>query len=105
MNSARFVVVKIYRQQSAKFPVGILSRFNVDFNQQTVCLGQVVALENNMKTPKSFGKPLGVLNVGMGFIVLLYVTIGAIGYVFCVSNCQDSITLNLPQGAWSVFTL
>ncbi|KAI8430465.1 hypothetical protein MSG28_000731 [Choristoneura fumiferana] len=63
-------------------------------------VGVVVALENNMKTPKSFGKPLGVLNVGMAFIVLLYVTIGAIGYVFCVSECKDSITLNLPQGAW-----
>ncbi|CAG9782190.1 unnamed protein product [Diatraea saccharalis] len=34
-------------------------------------VGVVVALENNMKTPKSFGGPCGVLNVGMSIIVLL----------------------------------
>ncbi|KPI91888.1 Proton-coupled amino acid transporter 4 [Papilio xuthus] len=58
----------------------------------------VIALENNMKTPKAFGRPCGVLNTGMTFIVLLYVAVGALGYVFCVSNCSDSITLDLPKG-------
>jgi hypothetical protein len=62
----------------------------------------VIALENNMKTPKSFGKPFGVLNVGMTFIVLLYIAVGAIGYVFCVEKCSDSVTLDLPQDEWSV---
>ncbi|XP_072931462.1 proton-coupled amino acid transporter-like protein acs [Epargyreus clarus] len=61
-------------------------------------VGVVIALENNMKTPKSFGRPCGVLNVGMTFIVLLYVAVGALGYVFCSSQCRDSITLDLPQG-------
>ncbi|CAG5039805.1 unnamed protein product [Parnassius apollo] len=61
-------------------------------------VGVVIVLENNMKTPKSFGRPCGVLNTGMTFIVLLYVTVGALGYVFCVSNCSDSITLDLPKG-------
>lgn len=60
-----------------------------------VC-GQVIALENNMKTPKAFGEPCGVLNAGMSLIVLLYVALGALGYVFCVSDCSDSITLDLP---------
>lgn len=50
-----------------------------------------------MKTPKAFGKPLGVLNVGMTIIVLLYVGVGALGYVYCVSDCRDSITLDLPE--------
>ncbi|CAB3258819.1 unnamed protein product [Arctia plantaginis] len=61
-------------------------------------VGVVIALENNMKTPKAFGKPCGVLNTGMTIIVLLYVTIGALGYVYCVSECSDSITLDLPRG-------
>ncbi|XP_023937504.2 proton-coupled amino acid transporter-like protein CG1139 [Bicyclus anynana] len=60
-------------------------------------VGVVIALENNMKTPKAFGSPCGVLNSGMTIIVVLYVTVGAIGYVFCVSKCSDSITLDLPK--------
>lgn len=59
---------------------------------------QVVALENNMRTPKAFGSPCGVLNMGMSIIVLLYVAVGALGYVYCVNDCSDSITLDLPQG-------
>ncbi|XP_026742220.1 proton-coupled amino acid transporter-like protein CG1139 isoform X2 [Trichoplusia ni] len=61
-------------------------------------VGVVIALENNMATPKAFGTPCGVLNSGMTIIVLLYVAVGAIGYVFCVSDCSDSITLDLPRG-------
>ncbi|XP_028156952.1 proton-coupled amino acid transporter-like protein CG1139 [Ostrinia furnacalis] len=61
-------------------------------------VGVVIALENNMKTPKAFGEPCGVLNVGMSIIVLLYVAIGALGYVYCVADCSDSITLDLPPG-------
>ncbi|KAL4704575.1 hypothetical protein ACJJTC_017830 [Scirpophaga incertulas] len=64
-------------------------------------VGVVIALENNMKTPKAFGEPCGVLNVGMSIIVLLYVALGALGYVFCASRCSDSITLDLPQGPLS----
>ncbi|KAM3969012.1 proton-coupled amino acid transporter-like protein acs isoform 2-T2 [Aphomia sociella] len=61
-------------------------------------VGVVIALENNMKTPKAFGSPCGVLNTGMCIIVVLYVGVGALGYVFCVSKCSDSITLDLPPG-------
>lgn len=53
-----------------------------------------------METPKSFGTPCGVLNTGMTLIVLLYVALGALGYVYCVSECRDSITLDLPQGPY-----
>lgn len=62
-------------------------------------VGVVIALENNMKTPKAFGTPCGVLNSGMVIIVLLYVAVGALGYNYCVSNCSDSVTLDLPPGA------
>ncbi|XP_013189148.1 proton-coupled amino acid transporter-like protein CG1139 [Amyelois transitella] len=60
-------------------------------------VGVVVAIENNMKTPKSFGSNFGVLNIGMTIIVLLYVAMGAIGYNYCRSQCLDSITLDLPD--------
>ncbi|XP_041987958.1 proton-coupled amino acid transporter-like protein CG1139 [Aricia agestis] len=60
-------------------------------------VGVVVAVENNMKTPKAFGKPCGVLNTAMTIIVALYISVGAIGYVFCTSTCSDSITLDLPK--------
>lgn len=60
-------------------------------------VGVVIALENNMKTPKAFGAPFGVLNTGMVVIVILYIGIGSIGYNFCRSKCEDTITLNLPH--------
>lgn len=66
---------------------------------------QVIALENNMATPKAFGTPCGVLNSGMTIIVLLYVAVGAIGYVFCVSDCSDSITLDLPRGPCVLYSI
>lgn len=44
-------------------------------------VGVVVALENNMKTPKSFGSTFGVLNVGMVVITLLYAAFGFLGYL------------------------
>lgn len=64
---------------------------------------QVIALENNMATPRAFVRPCGVLNSGMTLIVLLYVAVGALGYAYCGAACRDSITLDLPTGP-SVFT-
>lgn len=52
-----------------------------------------------MKTPKAFGKPCGVLNIGMVFVTAIYLILGALGYVFCGQDCADSITLDLPQDA------
>jgi len=53
-------------------------------------------LENEMKTPRSFMKPCGVLNIAMGFIVALYAIIGFFGYIRYGSKITGSITLNLP---------
>lgn len=60
-------------------------------------VGVVVALENNMKTPKSFGARFGVLNVGMTIITLLYAVFGFLGYWRYVEKSEDSITLNVPK--------
>lgn len=60
-------------------------------------VGVVVALENNMKTPKSFGARFGVLNVGMTVITLLYAAFGFLGFWRYGAESKDSITLNLPS--------
>ncbi|KAL1456406.1 hypothetical protein WDU94_001137, partial [Cyamophila willieti] len=60
-------------------------------------VGVVIALENNMKTPASFGGYGGVLNKGMVVIVIMYVIMGFLGYVKYGSEALGSVTLNLPK--------
>lgn len=50
-----------------------------------------------MKNKDQFSKPLGVLNVGMGVVICLYLLIGCIGYMKYGENIMGSVTLNLPQ--------
>lgn len=52
-------------------------------------------LENEMKNPRAFARPFGVLNIGMGTIIFLYIAMGFLGYLAFGSKCEDSITLNL----------
>lgn len=54
-------------------------------------------LENEMKSPKSFRGPCGVLNIGMISIVFLYVGMGLLGYLAYGSDVSDTITLNLAK--------
>lgn len=60
-------------------------------------VGVVIALENNMKTPKSFGGWFGVLNVGMFVITVLYAIVGLLGYLKYGAQADGSITLNIPK--------
>lgn len=60
-------------------------------------VGVVIALENNMKTPASFGGYYGVLNQGMFVIVIMYVIMGFLGYVKYGADALGSVTLNLPK--------
>lgn len=53
-------------------------------------------LENEMKSPRSFMKPFGVLNVAMAIIVFLYTMMGLCGYILYGKDIAGSITLNLP---------
>lgn len=53
-------------------------------------------LENEMKKPRAFIKPAGVLNIGMGINVVLYIAMGFFGYLKYGENSQGTITLNLP---------
>lgn len=56
-----------------------------------------MALENNMKTPASFGGITGVLNIGMTVITAIYVVMGFFGYVKYGDEAKGSVTLNLPE--------
>ncbi|KAK4872813.1 hypothetical protein RN001_014842 [Aquatica leii] len=80
--------------------VGTLHEFPLFFGTTLFALegvGVVTALENNMKTPKSFGGYFGVLNVAMFFMMLLYVGMGFLGYWRYGEETQSSITLNLEN--------
>lgn len=50
-----------------------------------------------MRSPETFNAPLGVLNVGMGFATVLYLTFGFVGYWKWGDYVMGSLTLNLPQ--------
>lgn len=54
-------------------------------------------LENEMKTPKAFGGVFGILNIGMGTIIALYIGMGFLGYLSYGSEVESSITLNLEK--------
>lgn len=56
----------------------------------------VLPLQNAMKNPKYFSRGYGVLNVGLLFATVIYVTIGAVGYWKYGDATEGSLTLNLP---------
>ncbi|XP_059480790.1 proton-coupled amino acid transporter-like protein CG1139 [Neocloeon triangulifer] len=60
-------------------------------------IGVIMPLENNMKTPVSFGGTTGVLNRSMFFIILLYMGLGLLGFLQYGDATKGSITLNLPD--------
>lgn len=52
-------------------------------------------LENEMRKPKQFVGPTGVLNRAFAIIIFLYVGMGLFGYLKYGNAIRDSITLNL----------
>ncbi|CAH0560816.1 unnamed protein product [Brassicogethes aeneus] len=59
-------------------------------------IGTIMPVENSMVTPKFIGCP-GVLNVAMGFVIILYSSIGFFGYMAYGESTKATITLNLPE--------
>jgi proton-coupled amino acid transporter len=58
---------------------------------------QVMPLENSMKNPHHFIGKLGILNIAMFVVVLLYGMIGLFGYLKYGHSVKGSVTLNLPD--------
>lgn len=57
----------------------------------------VLPLQNAMKDPHDFVRPLGVHNVGTVLIILIFTSFGFIGYLSYGENVAGSLTLNLPE--------
>ncbi|CAB3996818.1 proton-coupled amino acid transporter 4 isoform X2 [Paramuricea clavata] len=62
-------------------------------------IGLILPLENEIRNPKRF-PPL--LNLGMAFVTVLYISMGFFGYLSCTDKCKGSITLNLGETPFSV---
>lgn len=67
------------------------------FPCSTLSANQIMPLENEMKTPKSFVGFTGILNMSFVVIVALYVGMGLFGYLRYGDRVADSITLSLPE--------
>lgn len=50
-----------------------------------------------MKNPELFDKPLGVLNIGISIVTVLFISFGFFGYLKWGENVAGSLTLNLPE--------
>ncbi|XP_063236224.1 proton-coupled amino acid transporter-like protein CG1139 isoform X2 [Bacillus rossius redtenbacheri] len=57
----------------------------------------VLPVQHQMKKPREFAMPLGVLNVGMTFTAVLFVTMGFLSYLKYGDDIKGSLTLNLPE--------
>uniref|UniRef100_A0A1Y1KK33 Amino acid transporter transmembrane domain-containing protein n=2 Tax=Photinus pyralis TaxID=7054 RepID=A0A1Y1KK33_PHOPY len=85
---------------SARKPVGDLRDFPLFFGTVIFAIeaiGVIIPLENEMKHPQAFGGTFGVLNQGMGAIVVLYGCVGLLGYLSYGSTTEGTVTLNLPK--------
>lgn len=55
-------------------------------------------LESNMRSPKDFVAPFGILNISMLICIVVSASFGFLGYLTYGNHAKDSVTINLPDG-------
>ncbi|KAH8398316.1 hypothetical protein KR215_005834, partial [Drosophila sulfurigaster] len=60
-------------------------------------VGVILAIEENMATPRAYVTPCGIMNWGMAIVLSLYVFLGFFGYWKYGDEALGSVTLNIPQ--------
>ncbi|ALC42872.1 CG1139 [Drosophila busckii] len=60
-------------------------------------VGVILAIEENMATPRAYVQPCGIMNWGMSIVLFLYVLLGFFGYWKYGPEALGSVTLNIPQ--------
>ncbi|KAM7357065.1 arcus isoform 2-T2 [Cochliomyia hominivorax] len=85
---------------SERKPVEDIAKMPIFFGTVLFALeavGVILAIEENMKTPKAYLKPFGIMNIGMTIVLSLYVILGFFGYWKYGDASKGSVTLNIPQ--------
>lgn len=81
------ILYYIFREKlslEGKRMAGPISEFTIFFGTVLFALeaiGVIMPLENEMKTPKDFRGPTGILNRAMSIIIALYIGLGLAGYL------------------------
>ncbi|XP_039287183.1 proton-coupled amino acid transporter-like protein CG1139 [Nilaparvata lugens] len=76
-----------------RFPMFVATVF---FSMEAVAI--ILALENEMKTPKHYTGYFGIVNMAMIPAVVLYTAFGFCGYLKYGEDVKSSATFNLPVG-------
>lgn len=76
-----------------------LKSIDTKFEDENTIFLQVLPLKNAMAKSSNFDRPLGVMNIGMVFVTVVFVTFGFFGYLKWGNETAGSLTLNLPQDA------
>lgn len=105
------VVVTLYLCSKDGLPPLSERRLVADWNRWPLFFGTVVysfeaicivmPLKNEMRNPKDFSRPLGVMNVGAVLTGVLLVSVGFIGYLKFGDAVKGSLTLNLDDSVLS----
>ncbi|XP_075162004.1 arcus [Haematobia irritans] len=85
---------------SERKPVESIAKLPIFFGTVLFALeavGVILAIEENMATPKAYLKPCGIMNVGMTIVLSLYIILGFFGYWRYGDEALGSVTLNIPQ--------